>query len=88
MATPSYTPTVSGSLRQPLRGEHFSVREAREEAEPEDETLVFTLIRSLNHAVDNFRASERETVAPQSGGTRSPKIVDADYRQRFFHTLG
>ena len=34
------------------------LREAREEAE--DETLVCTLIRSLNHAVDNFRASERE----------------------------
>jgi hypothetical protein len=36
------------------------IREAREEAEPEDDTLVYTLIRSLNYAVDNFHASERE----------------------------
>ena len=30
------------------------IREAREEAEPEDDTLVYTLIRGLNYAVDNF----------------------------------
>jgi hypothetical protein len=39
---------------------HAEVGSTREEAKAEDETLVCTFGYDLNHAVDNFRASERE----------------------------